>query len=208
LLEITTWRNEASVTPVPLSSPWTEYLELSVARYSDHLLLLLNSLGFRAPLEVVDVVEILITIASLLKTSTSSQDKTQNGTTLTTLLILLRKEYQTRADCMASNDACYQAIFILCGLLSIVYEPSTRGQARINTPDRLIAHQLVQPEVSLGAILDRPLGFILLSTYSLNTNIPLLADRLEIVRTYINNQKASKKGDMYRDRRNSGEWLA
>ncbi|KAI1276949.1 hypothetical protein F5Y07DRAFT_118024 [Xylaria sp. FL0933] len=385
LLEITTWRAEASGAPVPLSSPWTEHLERSITRYSDHLLPLLKSFGFRAPLDVLDVVEVLITIASLLRKSTSSQDKTQSETTLAILLILLRKEYRVTADgitadCAAQNDACHQAIFILCGLLSMVYEPSTQGQARINAPDWLVAHQLVQPEVSLRTILDRPLGFFLRSygqllpeprhhisqatrqvyasslsayslrnigkitfewtgtlsnhltflpltrtllifrypsfcamnlwpsghsifdkllhgyytgpdpdlsrskslnqeiilsyrllfgqdsmsrpifkqmsasqrledpllsllctkgvgkhiyslpshywpaacryhmdaggrlreqsTYSLNTDFPLLADRLEIMQTYMNSQKASRKRDMYRDRRNAGEWLA
>jgi hypothetical protein len=46
------------------------------------------------------------------------------------------------------------------------------------------------------------------STYNLNTDFPMLADHLAELQDYMRIQKPSRKRDLWRDRRNKGEWLA
>ncbi|KAB5583447.1 hypothetical protein GE09DRAFT_1078943 [Coniochaeta sp. 2T2.1] len=169
LLAVTTWAGHRdspdSASPEASSSSWTTYLESSIPRYHNQLLPLLRSLGFGSPLgekmEVVDVVEVLISTASFLRDMASSHGETKSGATLTNLLIRLKDEYGIKEDTNSQDFACYQALFILCGLLSMLYEPSTEGQARINAPDWPVSQQLIQPEVPLKNIRDKPLGFFL-----------------------------------------------
>ena len=163
LLAITSWRDEKTSSMMPPSSPWTDYLELKIPQYSKQLLPLLRSLGFGAPLDLVDVVEVMISTASLLRKSSLLHNETQDDITLNNLFNLLRNEYRITNVCDSQSDAHCQAIFILCGLLSMVYEPSTEGQARVKAPSWLIAHGLIQPEVPIRTILNKPIGLFLRS---------------------------------------------